>query len=117
MTTTPISITQPGNPFVIGEIEPPLEYTFLDQAGVPINLLNYAAKVTIKEEYGAPLGPLNASVTNSAGGVVTYVWTGTEYPTPGHYLAEIWVGNGANRYCSVMLSFDVRAPLGAIPAI
>jgi BppU N-terminal domain len=106
-------------PFVVGEKPDPIQYTFLDVAGAPMVLTGYQAKFTCRERCAA--GPsvdnVPAAVTDAAGGQVTYSWTGSEFPTPGHYRAEIWVGNNAQRYASVLIEFEVRAPVYAVPAI
>lgn len=103
-------------PYVTGEKPPPLNYTFLDSTNAPINLTGYTAKVNVRERYGAAT-QYNATVSTPASGVVTYAWTGSEFPTPGSYQAEIWVGNGVTRYDSILLKFDVRAAVGPVPSI
>lgn len=103
-------------PYVVGEKPPPLTYTFLDSSGAPVNLTGYAAKFTYREADSSPT-EANATVSAPASGEVTYTWTGSEFPTPGHYQAEFWAGNGTNRYASLLLLFDVRQPVGSVPAI
>lgn len=104
-------------PYVRGEIQAPLLYTFLDSTGAVIDLTSYTAKFSIREQDGAPT--LYTAVVGSppTNGQVVYAWTGAEWPTSGHYLAEFWVGNGINRLASVLMEFDVRTPVGSIPAI
>lgn len=103
-------------PYVAGEKPPPLTYTFLDSTGTAINLTGYAAKVNIREKYGTAT-QYNATVSAPTSGTVTYAWTGTEFPTAGQYLAEVWCGNGVQRYDSLLLKFDVRAAVGPVPSI
>jgi hypothetical protein len=103
-------------PYVVGEKPPPLIYTFLDSAGTAINLTGYTAKFTYREANGSPT-EASASVTTPLAGAVTYAWTGSEFPTPGHYQAEFWAGNATNRYTSLLLLFDVRQPVGTVPNI
>lgn len=104
-------------PYVVGEIPPPLVYSFLDSSGSPIDLTSgYTAKFSYGEQSGtATLA--DAAVTSAAAGQVTYTWTGAEFTAPGHYRMEFWTGNGTNRICSILLEADVRAPVGSVPAI
>lgn len=104
-------------PYVRGEIQAPLVYTFQDSSGAVIDLSGYTAKFSCREQDGAPT--LYSAVVGSptTGGQVVYAWTGTEWSTAGHYLAEFWVGNGVHRLASVLMEFDVRTPVGSIPAI
>jgi hypothetical protein len=102
--------------YVAGEKPPPLVYTFLDSAGAAINLTGYTAKFIIREKFGTPT-TYNATVSAPTSGQVTYTWTGTEWPTAGHYLAEFVVGNSTNRYNSLLIKHDVRMPVGPEPSI
>jgi hypothetical protein len=103
-------------PYKTGEKPLPLTYTFQDNGGVAINLTGFTAKVNVREKYGAAT-QYNATVSTPLSGIVTYAWTGAEFPTPGQYQAEFWVGNGVARYDSILLKFDVRAAVGPVPAI
>lgn len=104
-------------PYVVGEKQAPLEYQYLDSAGVPIDLTGYTAKFVFRERDSASAITANAVVTNPTSGKVTYTWTGTEFTTSGHWMAEFWVGNLAQRWCSWLILFDVRNSLGAVPSI
>jgi hypothetical protein len=113
---SPTSLTI--GPYVSGEIPPPLVYTFLDSTGAPINLsVGYTAQFSYREQESSSSTLTGATVTNAVAGQVTYVWTGAEFPTAGHYLMEFWTGNGTNRFASILLEADVRMPVGAVPAI
>ncbi len=103
-------------PYVVGEKPPPLVYTFLDSAGAPIDLTGYAVRFTYRHVDGTATEAA-AAVTDAAGGKITYTWTGPEIATPGDHWAEIWAGNTANRFCSLRLEYNVRAAVGAVPAI
>lgn len=103
-------------PYVVGEKPPPLEYSFLDSNGVAINLTGYQAKFVYKEADDLSV-TVNATVSTPLGGTVQYIWTGTEFATPGQYRAEFWAGNGTNRYASLVLVFEVRNSVGPVPNI
>jgi hypothetical protein len=105
-----------AGPYVVGEKPPPLTYQFLDSTGLAINLTGFTAKFVVKEKYGTAT-TYNATVSTPATGITTYTWAGTEFLTPGSYQAEMWVGNGVTRYDSILIKFDVRGAIGAVPAI
>ena len=104
-------------PYVRGEIQAPLSYTFQDSSGAAIDLTGYTAKFSCREQDGAPSLYSAALASDPTTGQVGYTWTGAEWATAGHYMAEFWVGNGVHRLASLMLEFDVRTPVGSIPAI
>jgi hypothetical protein len=105
-------------PFVVGEKPAPLLYTFEDSNGVVIDLTGYTAKYFVKErDSGITPAALAATVPVPLQGQVQYSWVGSEFPTPGHYLSEFWVGNLTQRWCSILIEFDVRWSLGVVPNI
>lgn len=112
MSATSVTI----GPYVVGEKPPALAYSFLDSGGAAINLTGYTAKFNVREKYGTAT-QYNASVTTPLSGTVTYAWTGAEFPTAGEYQAEFWAGNGTNRFDSILIKFEVRLPVGAVPSI
>lgn len=114
MSTPKVTI----GPYVVGEKPAPFVYTFQDYAGAALPITGYAAKFIVRRS-DDPAGAqtYNATVSNGAAGQVTYTWTGAEFPVPGHYLAEMWVGNGSNRFASVLIRFDVRSAVGPVPNI
>lgn len=116
--TPPFDLT-PSNPFVVGEIPDPVEYQFQQANGTPLPVGGFQARFTVRERWSTTPAEYAAQVTDGPAGKVTYTWTGSEFPTPGRYLAELWVGNtpGGSRFASVLLSFTARAPVGAVPAI
>jgi len=101
---------------VIGEKPPALVYQFLDSTGVALNLTGYTAKFSYQERDGAAV-TANATVSDPANGKVTYIFTGSEFATSGHYRAEFWTGNLTSRFASVDIIFDVAVPVGTVPAI
>ena len=104
-------------PYVVGEIPSPLEYSFLDSAGQPINLTGYTAKLVVRPTDSNTPASYGATVSAPLAGTVTYTWDGTELAQPGPHWAEVWVGNGTNRFASLRLEFTVRGPVGAVPVI
>jgi hypothetical protein len=108
-------------PYVVGEIPAPLEYQFLDYAGGPINLAGYTAKFQRGERGNtAPfinVVTLNAVITDAANGKVTYTWVASDFPAPGPYAGMFWVGNGTQRYASLLITWTVCASVGVAPAI
>jgi len=104
-------------PYVSGEKQPQLVYTFEDSDGNAIDLSGMTAKFSCREADGSAALYSAVIVGDPVLGQAGYTWTGTEWPTAGHYLAEFWVGNGTNRLASQLLEFDVRMPVGVVPII
>lgn len=103
-------------PYVIGEKPAPLVYQFLDSSGVAINLTGFTVKFSYQERDGVAV-TANGSLFDGPTGKAQYTFTGNEFATAGRYRAEMWVGNGTNRYASVDINFDVAVPVGTPPAI
>lgn len=103
-------------PFVVGEIPAPLQYQFLDQNGSAINVTGYAARFIYRPPTGIAVD-VAATVTDGPNGLVTYVWTGTEFALTGRYHAEMWIGNGVQRFASDRITWIVRSPIGSVPNI
>lgn len=114
--TMPLSTRD--NPFVAGEKPDPWEHQFKAGNGQPLVLpVGSAARLVVREQFGSPTEK-NAAVTDPATGKVTYNWDGTEFPTAGHYLLELWVGNGGSiKYASQLAEAWVRRPVGAVPNV
>lgn len=98
-----------AGPYVVGEVPAPLVYTFLDAAGAPINLTGYAVTFSYRRDDDAVAVTGSAAVTGAAAGEVTLTWSSTPFAGPGRYFGEFWVGNGANRFASLLVTFVVRA--------
>lgn len=103
-------------PYVVGEIPPALVYQFLDSSGLPIDLTAYQVDFIVRERSGSPT-TYPGTLYDAVSGRVSYAWTGAEWPTPGRYIAEFFTGNGTNRYASLLVTFTVRASVGAVPQI
>jgi hypothetical protein len=103
-------------PYVVGEKPSPLEYQFLDSSGSPINIAGWTAKFQCQELFGTVFSG-SATVTDGANGKAQYVFTGSEFPTSGQYRAAFIVGNGSNRFESVLIKFDVSSGVGPMPSI
>lgn len=109
--------TVAAGPYVVGEKPPALMYTFLDRLGAAINLTGFTAKFIVKQADSTAV-TYNATVATPASGIVSYTWAGNEFLAAGNYQAEFWVGNGGTlRYCSVMIKFEARLPVGVVPNI
>jgi|SRR5882757_281404 len=107
-------------PFVVGEKPMILRYTFEDSNGNPLDLTGYTGKFSYRENScGVGTAVIRNAVVISpqTDGKVEYTWQGDEFPTPGHYIAELWVGNNAQRFASILIKFDVRIPVGVVPVI
>ena len=103
-------------PYVVGERPIPLQYTFQDSNGNVIDLSGYTAKFEYHEQFG-PVTTANATIPTPTNGTAQYTWLGTEFTTPGHYRARFWVGNLAQRFASVLITFDVADSEGPVPNI
>lgn len=115
MTEAPVVVI---GPFKVGEKPAPFIYQFLDASGAVLNITGYVARFNCREQ-DSTTGTFGAavSIADAVNGKVQYTWTGTEMPTAGHYLAEVWVGNGTQRFASVNIVFDAFISVGPIPAI
>lgn len=103
--------------FVTGEKPNTLSYQFLNADGTVIDLTGFTGVYVFREKRGASIERV-ATITTPTNGTVTYAWQGDEFATPGHYTSEFWVGNaGTLKYASVLIFFDVRAPIGAVPNV
>lgn len=95
-------------PYTAGEIPPPFVYTFADADGEPIDLDGYDARFVWRRNDGDPT-TRTATVTGAATGETTHTWIEADLEEPGSYDAEVWAGNGTNRFASPPIRYHVRA--------
>jgi hypothetical protein len=119
MSSLPTIDLTPADPFVVGEKPVPWEHQFKDAAGGPLVFPGGAqAKLVLRERWSTVPVEKNATVSDPPNGKVSYNWDGTEFPTPGTYFGELWVGNGGSlKYASTLVRATVRQPVGAVPNI
>lgn len=106
-------------PYVVGEIPPPLEYTFLDSNGVAINLTGFAVRFqrALIDGVFTNAVTLNGALSDAVNGKVTYTWTAADFPSPGRYGGMFFVGNGVNRYASWLITWTTCASVDIPPNI
>lgn len=107
--------------YVVGEVPPPLEYQFLDADGAPINLTGFTVVRFQWSEYvqGQFISPVIeiGTVSDAALGLVTYVWDGDEFASPGEHAGMFFVNNGTVQYASILITWQVCLPIGTPPAV
>jgi hypothetical protein len=115
-------------PYRQGEIPPPLIVTFKDSNSLAIDLTGYVARWIYQRHAvtGWPdfLSTDPAAVTQTATvlnqttnkGQVQYTWVVGDFATAGYYEAEMWAGNGANRYASLRFMWITTTAI-AVPSI
>ena len=106
-------------PYVVGEVPIPIEYTYVDSAGAPINLVGYTAVFQRGEIDGAFVNAVTqiAAITDAANGKVTYTWTAADFLHPGRFGGMFFVGNGTNRYASWLITWTTCASVDTPPNI
>lgn len=107
-------------PYVVGEIPPPLEYTFLDASGLAINLTGYTVRFQQAEMHGGGFvdpSTVVATLADAVAGRVTYAWVNGDFAQPGRYGGMFFVGNGTNRYASWLITWTVCASVDTPPSI
>lgn len=98
--------------YVTGERPDPLEHTFLDADGAPIDLTGYTASAVIQAPNAATgVDVTGVSVPSPATGTVR-VDLGSLINTPGTWRLEVWVDQeDGRRYASERFRFYARAAL------
>jgi hypothetical protein len=108
-------------PYVVGEIPAALEYQFLDAGGNPLNLTGYTAKFQWGRRDATATFvdavTVNAVVTDGPNGKITRNWDGTEFLIQGDYAGMFWVGNGTNRFASLLIEWDTCLAVNTPPVI
>lgn len=106
-------------PYVVGEIPPPLEYTFLDANGVAINLTGFTVRFQRAEIDGgfANAVTVNGALSDAVNGKVTYSWIAADFSYPGRYGGMFFVGNGTNRYASWLITWTTCMSVDVPPVI
>lgn len=102
-------------PYTAGEIPPPFAYTFTDSDGAAIDLTGYEARFVWARNDGDPT-TRTAAVTGAATGEATHTWIEADLADGGSYRAEMWVGDGTNRFASPPIVYFVRDAVD-VPAI
>ncbi len=101
--------------YAVGEWPEPIDYQFLDSAGVAINLTGFTASATVTINTTTTSYTTEAAITDIPNGTVTFTWPDGTLTVQGTYTLIIWVTSASNRYASVPI--DVRAyNRGGIPA-
>jgi hypothetical protein len=102
-----------------GEKPAPWQYQFQDASGAPLpgGLNGFTVKLLLREQWADPATAqlLAGSVADPTLAIVQYVWIGTEWTTPGSWLGQFWIGNGVQKYASVILTHTVAASIGPVP--
>lgn len=105
-------------PYRQGEIPEPLLDTFRDASLVPVDLSGYEARWIIEFPDGtsATRAATVLAQTGATKGQVEYDWDPADLTQRGDYRAEMWVGNGNNRFASIKYVWTAH-PAIAVPAI
>lgn len=104
--------------FAQGEVPPPLEITYLDFDGNPVDISSYNLHMNIEEDLGGvdPYGTgVNAFVDTGADGKVTYTWVRADMADVGEFKAQGWAENGTNYYASDLYLYSVYDGPGEPP--
>jgi hypothetical protein len=96
-------------PFKTGEIPPALAYTFEG-----VDLTGYDAVFIYQLQGGVGVERI-ANVTDAANGEVTYNWDPADLEDPGVVSAEVWAGNGTNRFASPTIRYTIRPSVADTP--
>jgi hypothetical protein len=86
-----MTVTSLGQ-FVVGERPDPLEVTFKDADGVPIDITGLESWFSYQRQDDPPV-VVAAAIADGPGGVLRHTWT--DFTTAGLYRGEAWVGTSA----------------------
>lgn len=97
--------------YTVGEVPPPISYSFLDSDGNALDTDAFAAddatftyrrsRSTTETERAAVLAP--------ATGVVTWTPVAADFATPGVFYGKFFIDNGTNAHASVLLVWETRS--------
>lgn len=79
--------------FPAGEIPAPVEHTFQDESGVPIDMQGWVLLGLFIERDGEDLGVKEIEWADQSVGKVRYRWKAEDFFEPGSYEALFWVQN------------------------
>lgn len=103
--------------FPAGSIPVAATHTYkLDGAPIPLTGFSTAVYISGPDET-ADYATGVLTITDAAGGVVTYTWSGDEFVDVGKYQMIIWAGNGSQRFGSDLIKWEVYDAPGAIPTV
>lgn len=109
-------------PFVVGEIPAPLEYQFLSNTGIALDITGFIAKFQWAARSNTEDPFINgatedATISDPLNGLVRYTWDGDEFLAPGRYVGMFWVGNNVVRYASVLITWTTCLSVDTPPVI
>lgn len=113
-----MSHTQVIGPYTAGEIPEPIVHRFVAHDRTPLDLTGFDARY-VWERAGTTVvsQEQTAAISNPTDGEVTYGWDASDLEVAGNYTAQIWVGDGANRYASTIFVYEVEDGPGTPPTI
>lgn len=105
-----------------GSKPPSLEYQYLDENNDPVDLsIGSWTGQARAEQLHVDSQPLNIGTgsvsVNTANATATYNWHESDFSTPGRFLLIIWIGNGTQRFGSVVFEWVVSDAPGADPTV
>jgi hypothetical protein len=105
--------------YTAGEKPAPVTIQFTDSDGVALSTSTgtWVARLVYKID-----GAADADATTDATATVNTTGLGTFTPpvvsaTPGSYVAQLWIGNGTNRYASELITWVAIDAVGTPPSI
>lgn len=98
-------------PYSVGEIPQPLQITFVDFDGNPLDLTNFAVDFVIESIGGTTptdVGSGAATKPDAGAGVTQYAFIAADCLTAGRWRGQMWADNGTVRLASVEYWWDVN---------
>lgn len=105
-----------------GSKPPALEYQYLDDVGDPIDISvgvwTGQGRAEQLHTDSQPTGIGEGSVTiDVVTATATYSWADEDFATVGRFILIIWIGNGQDRFGSVIFEWEVADSPGADPSV